>query len=98
MLSIDEIDKIKIYQNEKIKDLPSCIVFSKSFLSYSKDIKEAKKFLRVLEKTEKLSKVLFILENADEINYNLSTHGDIEKISTYSFEREVLFIPFLLLK
>ena len=71
LLSNDEIDKIKIYQNEKIKDLPSCIVFSKSFLSFSKDIKEAKKFLRSSEKSEKLSKVLFILENDDEISYNL---------------------------
>ena len=93
-LSNDEIDRIKKYQRDKKKDLPSCIVFSKSFLSFSKDINVAKIFLRASKKTEKLSKVLFILENADEISYNLSTHGNIEKISVHPDEKEVLFYPF----
>ena len=43
---------------------------------------------------ENISKVLFILEKDKNMGYNLSTHGDIEKISFYPDEREVLFFPF----
>ena len=39
-------------------------------------------------------KVLFILEKNDNIDYSLATHADIEKISYYPNEREVLFFPF----
>ena len=41
-----------------------------------------------------LSKVLYILEKDDNIDYILSTHSDIEKISFYPNEKEVLFYPF----
>ena len=45
-LSIDEINKIEKYLKNKIKGLPGSIVFSKSFLSFSKEIKEAIKFYK----------------------------------------------------
>ena len=41
-----------------------------------------------------LSKVLYILEKDNNIDYSLSTHSDIEKISFYTNEKEVLFYPF----
>ena len=41
-----------------------------------------------------LKKVLYILEKDDKIEYNLSTHGDIEDISCFPGEKEVLFFPF----
>ena len=63
-----------------------------TFLSFSKDEKEAKKFLR--NTNVKYTKVLYILLNYDNQGYNLSTHGDIEKVSYYPKEREVLFFPF----
>ena len=79
---------------KKIEGLPSSIVFSKSFLSFSKEKKIAENFLRGENKNTNLSKVLFVLEKDDNIGYNLSTHGDIEKISFFPNEREVLFFPF----
>ena len=45
IISNKEINDINSYLNKKVKDLPGSIVFSKSFLSFSKDEKEAKKFL-----------------------------------------------------
>ena len=36
-ISNEEVQKIKSYLNKKIKDLPGAIVFSKSFLSFSKE-------------------------------------------------------------
>ena len=90
----EEIIKIKNYLIKKIENLPGSIVFSKSFLSFSKDINIAKNFLRYENNNPNLSKVLFILEKDDNIGYNLSTHGDIEKISYFPNEKEVLFFPF----
>ena len=93
-ISNDEITRIQYYINSKIQGLPSSIVFSKSFLSFSKDIDTARGFLKAENKNKNLSKVLFILEKEDKIEYNLSTHADIEKISFMPNEREVLFFPF----
>ncbi len=76
--------------NKKIEGLPSSIVFSKSFLSFSKEIKEAIKFY----KRANSPKVLFKLINDNNEGYNLATHGDIEKISYFPKEKEVLFFPF----
>ena len=45
-LSNDEIGKIKIYLKNKIEGLPGSIVFSKSFLSFSKDEKKTKNFFK----------------------------------------------------
>ena len=91
-LSNDEIGKIKIYLKNKIEGLPGSIVFSKSFLSFSKDEKKTKNFFKNTDKN--LSKVLFKLINDNNEGYNLCTHGDIEKISYYPDEKEVLFFPF----
>ena len=94
-LSNEEIKKIKNYLNKKIEGLPSSIVFSKSFLSFTKDINVAEQFLKDENSSNKnMSKVLFILEKDDNFGYNLSTHADIEKISFYPNEKEVLFFPF----
>ena len=90
----EEINKIKNYLNLKKEGLPGSIVFSKSFLSFSKEKNMAEKFLKYENKNNNLSKVLFILEKDENIGYNLSTHGDIEKISFYPNEKEVLFFPF----
>ena len=91
-ISNNEIDKIKNYLSNKIKGLPGAIVFSKSFLSFTKKKSIAVSFLS--NKIKNLSEVLFILEKDDNLDYNLSTHGDIEKISYFSYEQEVLFFPF----
>ena len=93
-ISNNEIGKIKDYVSRKIDGLPGAIVFSKSFLSFSKDKEVADHFLSFVNMDKTLSKVLFILEKDDNLGYNLSTHGDIEAISFIPYEREVLFFPF----
>jgi len=93
-ISKSEIEKIKYYLKTKIKDLPAAIVFSNSFLSFSKDKNVAEGFLNKINVNNKISKVLYILEKDDNIDYSLSSHSDIEKISFYPNEKEVLFFPF----
>ena len=92
-ISNKEINDIEGFIEDKKDGLPSSIVFSKSFLSFTKDKNIAEKFISN-KNIEGLSNVLFILEKDDNIGYNLSTHGDIEKISYFPNEREVLFFPF----
>ena len=93
-ISKDEIIKIKNYEKKKIKNLPYAIVFSRSFLSFSKDKNIAKKFLERGICGENLFRVLYIIEKDDKLEYNLSTHGDIEEIALIPDEKEVLFFPF----
>ena len=94
IISNEEIQIIKKYLNKKIDHLPGAIVYSRSFLSFSKEQRMAEKFLTYYNKGNNLPKVLYILENDDSIDYSLSTHGDIEKISCIPEEKEVLFFPF----
>ena len=93
-ISIDEIKKINQFLSIKKPNLPGAIVFSKSFLSFSKAIRVAKKFLSKENKDEYLKKVLYTLEKDKNLDYSLSTHADIQEISCIPTEREVLFFPF----
>jgi len=93
-ISNEELKKIKSFLSNKTKNLPGAIVFSKTFLSFHKEKKVSESFLSFENKNKNFSKVLFILEKDDNIDYNLSTYADIEKISYFPNEREVLFFPF----
>ena len=93
-ISNDEIEKLKDYKNKKLKGLPGSIAFSRSFLSFTKSKTIAEDFLNKENNNKNLSKVLYIVEKDDKLEYNLSTHGDIEEISCFPNEKEVLFFPF----
>jgi len=91
----EEITKIQNYKNKpnENENLPGT-VFSRTFLSFSKSRKVAHKFLKKCESDNEFSKVLFILEKNNDIDYDLATHCDIEDISLFPDEKEVLFLPF----
>ena len=76
-----EIEKIKEYLKNKKEELPGAIVFSKTFLSFSKVKRVAEDFLEIQVNNNEFNKILFILENDNNIDYSLSTHADIEYIS-----------------
>ena len=63
------------------------IIFSKAFMSFSKNLNVAEDFLRG-------KNTLLIVEDA-KAEYDLLTHADIEELSTYGYEKEVLFFRFL---
>ena len=94
-ISNEELILIKNYLNNKIQDLPGAIVFSKSFLSFTKDKNIAENYLnKNINNNNNLSKVLYIIEKDNNMDYSLSTHSDIENISLYPNEKEILFFPF----
>ncbi len=87
-LSYDELIKLNEYKYNRISDLPMSIIFSKAFLSFTKDLNVAEAFLRGGNKN-----ALLIVEDA-KTEYDLLTHADIEELSTFNYEKEVLFFPF----
>jgi len=88
-----EIRKLQDYKQKKINNYLAAIVFSKVFLSFSKDENVALSFISK-PSFPGTSKVLFILQKDNSINSSLSTHADIENISIFPNEKEVLFFPF----
>lgn len=92
LISDKEIVKLKDYIKNKKEGLPAAIVFSKSFLSFSKERKIAFRFLK--NKKDGCSRALFIVNKDKDLDYSLATHADIEEISDYQYEKEVLFFPF----
>ena len=93
-ISNDEIIKIKNYIKKPIKGMPGTIAFSRSFLSFHKYRNVAETFLQVGKANKNLLNVLFILEKDDNSYCNLMTHCDMEAVSLYPKEGEVLFFPF----
>ena len=94
LLPDKDMNTIKDNFNKKVKHLPSSIMFSKNFLTFTKDRTVAENFLDAENKPVDCSKVLFVLEKEDNLSYGSSTYCDIEKISYFSDQKEVLFFPF----
>ena len=94
LISNVEIEKIKNNFEKKIEGLPSSIVFSLCLLSFSKDKKVAEKFFSKNSFNNNLVRILFVLVKDEDVGYDLSTHCDIEKLSVYENEKEVLFLSF----
>ena len=97
-ISSDDIIKLKNYMNKKINNnnLPTSIMFTKTFLSFSKYKNIEDDFLNKYSNNNdnNLFNILYILENDNNPDYNLATYCDIEKISFNPNKREVLFFPF----
>ena len=86
ILSDEQIKELEKIEKSKEKNLPMAIIFSKAYLSFTKDINIAEDFYK------NGKNVMLTIESSNE-NYNLHTHADIEKLSVVE-EKEVLFFPF----
>ena len=87
-LSDEEIQELLKYKNDKISNLPMSVIFSKGFLSFTKAKNVAEYFIQNFNKNT----LLTIVGSRKE--FNLDTHADIEELSFYKNEKEVLFFPF----
>ena len=87
ILSDEQIKELEKIEKSKEKNLPMAIIFSKAYLSFTKDINIAEDFYK------NGKNVMLTIESSNE-NYNLHTHADIEKLSVVEEEKEVLFFPF----
>ena len=87
ILSEEQIKELEEIKKNKEKNLPMAIIFFKAYLSFTKDINIAEDFYK------NGKNVMLTIESSNE-NYNLHTHADIEKLSVFEEEKEVLFFPF----
>ena len=98
LINVDEVKIIKENLHKKKQNLPSSICYSKTFLSFSKDEKIAKNFLKKSNNPSFLS-VFFIIRNLNLNDYEndiknyYASSADLEKLSFF-YEEEVLFFPF----
>ena len=93
-IELDEI--MKKYEEWKVKDdktLPSFLLYSRCFLSFSKEEKIAMSFLRNLR--DNCCYTIFKLKyDENNISFENSSNADIEFLSRFNIEREVLFFPY----
>jgi hypothetical protein len=94
LMSKKELNNLKKFMLNKKKNLPSSIVYGRSFFSFSSDKSVAEKFynIKILEKNEELIPVFLILEGEKENTYN--GNASISEYSFYKTESEILFFPF----
>ena len=92
----NEIDNIKKSFEEwnKMEDkrLPKFLLYSRTFLSFTKIEAKIKRFLG--ETNEVFYGVVFILKNNKNIINKYSSNADIEYLSKYPGEKEVIFFPY----
>ena len=94
LMSQKELNNLKKFMLNKKKNLPSSMVYGRSFFSFSSDKSVAEKFynMKISEKKEDLIPVFLILEGEKENAYN--GNASISEYSFYETESEILFFPF----
>ena len=101
MIKIEEIKKLSKYMEAKQNSqIPTALIYSKAFMSFSLDINVAMEFMQKNNPPDNLVRVLYILktevENYKEqiLIYKNATNADLSDISNYENEREILLFPF----
>ena len=92
IISIDELKLMKNILMKKNESLPTSIVYSRSFLSFSKRKEIALRFLRHLQINDNLCNALFILEKNDNKDSNIAINCVMDNPNPN--EDEILFFPF----
>ena len=86
-----QIKEINDYRQNTVDYYQVPIVYSKLFFSFTKDIRVAEYFLQNYQKN-----TLLTIVGANK-EYNINSHAQIEDLSSFKEEQEVLFFLFQLL-
>ena len=90
-----EIDNLmNTLKNRKNSDIPFAIIKCKSFMSFSLEKKVALYFMNKNNPTENLIRVLYILKAEPLLDIKNATNVDLDGISYFKNEREILLFPF----
>ena len=95
-MSRDEVADIRKlfeeWKNKKDYNLPSFLLYSRTFLSFTKIKGKIKQFLGKTD--DDFYGIVFILKNTKKVPNLYSSNADIEYLSIYPDEKEVLFFPY----
>ena len=89
-----ELEFIKNSLKKKIPDLPGCIFYSKGFFSSTNEIDVCFWYMLNREKKENEEYVLYEIEEENEIDGKNASNTNVENISKYYSQKEILFFPF----
>ena len=87
-----EINKIKEFFNNKNGSAQNAIVFSKAFMSFIPDKNMAIQFLH--SSNSIYSSVFFILEMDKNMDLNLSSFINLDRVNICEEEKKIIFLPF----
>lgn len=90
----EEFNNLYNLYNNRNNDLQKILIWSKTFLSFSKDINKIEHFIQS-NNDNNLVTILFVVEKIEnmEVDKNTFSNADINNISFYN-ESEVLIFPF----
>ena len=86
------IEKFEEWKVKDDKSLPSFLIYSRFFLSFSKDGKDISSLMG--EPNKNFYNIVFILKNDSKITNKYTSNADIEIFSTFPKRKEVLFFPY----
>ena len=95
LINKEEIQNLINHKNKsKNSNLPYGLIYCKSFMSFSLEKEVALGFMNDKKTTEKTIRVLYILKSESGLNHKSATNADLNGISYFGEEREILLFPF----
>ena len=92
----DEIENIRKlfedWKNTEDKKLPKFLLYSRTFLSFTKSKEIINQFIG--KNDDLFCGIVFLVKNNENITKKYSSNADIENLSKYPDEKEVLFFPY----
>ena len=95
LINKEELSNLINHMNErKNSDIPRGLIYCKSFMSFSLDKNVALGFMNNKPLTEKTIRVLYILKGESGLDKKNATNADLNGISYFEEEDEILLFPF----
>ena len=85
---------INLTKNRKNYNIPFALIYCKSFMSFSLEKNVALDFMNKKNPDEKTIRVLYILESKSILDKKNVTNADLDGISYFENEKEILLFPF----
>ena len=85
---------INLTENRKNYNIPFALIYCKSFMSFSLEKNVALDFMNGKNPNEKTIRVLYILESKSILDKKNVTNADLDGISYFENEKEILLFPF----
>ena len=95
LINMKEIENlINLIKNRKNYNIPFALIYCKSFMSFSLERNVALNFMNNKNPNEKNIRVLYILESKSILDKKNATNADLDGISYFENEKEILLFPF----
>ena len=95
LININEIQNLINHKKHRTNSgIPSGLIYCKSFMSFSLDRNVALVFMNRKTPSAQQIRVLYILKAEPGLDHKNATNADLNEISYFKNEREILLLPF----